>query len=185
MCVESCWIVSRNTSVFVHCCRYLHGLMVLLHAVSDYHGSQWWKEPSQIKIKTLQVYFSFTWPDFLFQGFFGKGILSRARPDHSISEKWEGESSPAWWDHHWYGLPTQFCALSWFVCCLTELEDLYLPVVSQARSVASHSVCLVDDITSCLTFQPFTGTKNYLGGQRQVFLLRDCLQRLWIKPFTN
>uniref|UniRef100_A0A3P9H1K6 tRNA-splicing endonuclease subunit Sen2 n=1 Tax=Oryzias latipes TaxID=8090 RepID=A0A3P9H1K6_ORYLA len=37
------------------------------------------------------------------QGYFGKGILSRARPDHSISEKWE------------------------------DFEDLYLPVVSQAR----------------------------------------------------
>uniref|UniRef100_A0A3Q1FEF6 tRNA-splicing endonuclease subunit Sen2 n=1 Tax=Acanthochromis polyacanthus TaxID=80966 RepID=A0A3Q1FEF6_9TELE len=25
------------------------------------------------------------------QGFFGKGVLSRARPDHSISDQWEGE----------------------------------------------------------------------------------------------
>uniref|UniRef100_A0A8D3DAW7 tRNA-splicing endonuclease subunit SEN2 n=1 Tax=Scophthalmus maximus TaxID=52904 RepID=A0A8D3DAW7_SCOMX len=28
------------------------------------------------------------------QGYFGKGILSRARPDHSISDKWEGKFTP-------------------------------------------------------------------------------------------
>uniref|UniRef100_A0A3P8U207 tRNA-splicing endonuclease subunit Sen2 n=1 Tax=Amphiprion percula TaxID=161767 RepID=A0A3P8U207_AMPPE len=37
------------------------------------------------------------------QGFFGKGVLSRARPDHSISDQWE------------------------------EHEGLFLPLVSQAR----------------------------------------------------
>uniref|UniRef100_A0A8C2WQW1 tRNA-splicing endonuclease subunit Sen2 n=1 Tax=Cyclopterus lumpus TaxID=8103 RepID=A0A8C2WQW1_CYCLU len=28
------------------------------------------------------------------QGYFGKGVLSRARPDHSISDQWERESPP-------------------------------------------------------------------------------------------
>nr|XP_020482676.2 tRNA-splicing endonuclease subunit Sen2-like [Labrus bergylta]XP_020482778.2 tRNA-splicing endonuclease subunit Sen2-like [Labrus bergylta] len=45
------------------------------------------------------------------QGYFGKGILSRARPDHSISNQWE------------------------------QHEGVMLPVISQSRSVTSHPVC--------------------------------------------
>lgn len=142
MWVESCWIVSRNTSVFVHCCRYLHGLMVLLHAVSDYHGSQWWKEPSQIKNKNAAGLFQFHLTRFPFSGFFWKRHFVKSETWSQHFRKMGGwvftcmmRSSLVWSTH------TVLCTQ--LVCLLSYRTRGFVPSRSLSGQVSSVSFCLL------------------------------------------
>uniref|UniRef100_A0A8C6LB61 tRNA-splicing endonuclease subunit Sen2 n=1 Tax=Nothobranchius furzeri TaxID=105023 RepID=A0A8C6LB61_NOTFU len=66
------------------------------------------------------------------QGFFGKGVLSRARPNHSVSDKWERELTPAVMS---LSVWSSLCCSHLVSVCVTEHAGLLLPVVSPSRSV--------------------------------------------------
>lgn len=57
----------------------------------------------------------------VFQGYFGKGVLSRARPQHSISDQWEREFTPA---HVITGLlqSGRLPAVSWSLFLLQDMK---------------------------------------------------------------
>lgn len=66
-----------------------------------------------------------------FQGYLGKGVLSRARPEHSISERWQRECTASLTRTTSCMQLIRACV---FVCvCFTDHDGLFLPVVTQSR----------------------------------------------------
>lgn len=94
--------------------------------VSRWSPSLWW---SRYLVWTGSI---------LFQGYFGKGILSRARPDHSISDQWERKFTPTLCHHHLRSNQCSPCSQLVSLCYRTW------------RAVSTRRLTVqVSDITSC------------------------------------
>lgn len=61
--------------------------------------------------------------DFLWQGYFGKGILSRSRPEHSISVKWR----------------SKFFLFTWYVWSLPVPSVWFIELVFKGHKVTVYA----------------------------------------------